>query len=69
MFHSTILNDVAHSIQSDRLKEAEQFRLSSAVKSASKANFIKKQWHISLPEVFTSRVHNLLHPVHASSGC
>ena len=67
MFHPTIWADIAKSIQSDRLKEAEQHRLFSAARSASKANSAKKHWRISLPGALTSKVHNLMHPVHSSS--
>lgn len=69
MFDPTIMTDVAKSIQSDRLKEAERSRLLSAITSASKADFTKKHWRIHLPKAVTSRVRNLLHPVHASSTC
>lgn len=69
MFNPTIMTDVAHSIQSDRLKEAEKSRLLSAIKSAAKADSTKKYWRIHLPKAVTSRVHNLLHPVQASSAC
>ena len=69
MFDPTIIADVAKSIHNDRLKEAEQFRLVSAIKSASKAASPKKHWPIHLPKAVTARVHNLLHPVHASSTC
>ena len=67
MFHPIIWNDIAKSVQSDRLKEAEKYRLLSAIRSASKANSAKKHWRVSLPGVFTSRIHNLVHPVHSSS--
>ena len=69
MFDSTIMTDVAHSIQSDRIKEAEQARLLNAIRTTSKASLAKNFWRISLPKAFTSKVYNLLHPTHASSTC
>ena len=68
MFNPTIMTSVVEGIQSDRRKEAEQFRFLSAIKSASKAKSPKKDsWWITLPSALTSRPDKLWRPAQTNS--
>ena len=53
MYHPMALYELGKSVHEERLREAEQARLSNAAKSGSANKTKKRVWHVNVKDVFT----------------